>query len=73
MMSEADVQRAIRWTCSHCQRDSYFVTSLSIEAISSSTCVKCGHTQAVITLNIEAPRDAVIHDRITRRVLQDRP
>jgi len=52
--------------CSHCQRETYFDTTVALETISNSTCAQCGNTGAVITLNIEAPRDAVIQDRVPR-------
>lgn len=60
------MQRAIKCTCSHCQRESYFDASASIplEAISGSTCTRCGKTGAVITLNVDLPVDAVLQDRV---------
>jgi hypothetical protein len=60
------MRHAIKCTCSHCQRETYFDASLGLEAISGSTCARCGHTGAVITLNIEPPGDAMIQDQIPR-------
>jgi hypothetical protein len=60
------MRRTIKCTCSHCQRETYFDASLGLEAISGSTCARCGNTGAVITLNSDPPGDAVIQDRIPR-------
>ncbi|NLG77652.1 MAG: hypothetical protein GX535_15585 [Xanthomonadaceae bacterium] len=60
------MRHAIKCMCSHCQRETYFDTTVALETISNSTCAQCGNTGAVITLNIEAPRDAVIQDRVPR-------
>jgi hypothetical protein len=57
--------RAIKSMCSHCQREIYFgPNAVSIEALSALHCPACGHTGAVLTLNIEAPSDVAILDRL---------
>ena len=60
------MRQTIKCMCSHCQRETYFDTTVALETISNSACAQCGNTGAVITLNIEAPRDAVIQDRVPR-------
>jgi hypothetical protein len=62
------MQRAIKRTCSHCQRDTYFSVSVGIrlEAISTSTCTRCGRSGAVIMLNVAAPEGAVVQDCLAR-------
>ena len=68
MMTTERIRRAIRCTCSYCRRDTYFNAAVEIrlEAISGSTCAKCGRSGAAITLDIEPPDDAVIQDRVPR-------
>jgi hypothetical protein len=60
------MRRAIKCTCGHCQRETYFdaAVGIQLEAISRRTCESCGRSGAVITLNIEPPDDAVIQDRL---------
>jgi hypothetical protein len=62
------MRRAIKCTCSHCQRESYFDASAAIplEAISNSTCTRCGKSGAVIMLNVDVPEDVELQDRIPR-------
>lgn len=59
---------AIKRTCSHCQRETYFDAAFAVrlEAISTSSCVRCGRSGALITLNIELPKGAVALDRLPR-------
>jgi hypothetical protein len=61
--------RAIKSTCSHCQREIYFDphVGVSFDALSSLTCSECGQCGAVLTLNIEAPPDVAILDRLPAR------
>jgi hypothetical protein len=61
--------RAIKSTCSHCQREIYFDPCViaSFDALSVVTCRECGHIGAVLTLNIEAPPDVAILDRLPGR------
>lgn len=59
-------RRAIKCMCSHCQHEAYYETSVALEAISNSRCAKCGNTGAVITLDIEPPRDIPIRDRVSQ-------
>lgn len=59
------MRRAIKCTCSHCLCETYFAATISaLAALSSSTCARCGKTGILITMNIEAPKDAVLLDRI---------
>jgi hypothetical protein len=60
--------RAIKSTCSHCQREIYFdpTVGVSFDALSALECSECGQSGAVLTLNIEAPPDAPILDRLPR-------
>lgn len=62
------MRHAIKRTCSHCQRETYFDAAFAVrlEAISTSTCPRCGQTGALITLNTELPKGAVVQDRIPR-------
>jgi hypothetical protein len=62
------MRRAIKCMCGHCQRETYFEASVALEAISNSTCTRCGNTGAVITLNIEPPVGVAIQDRVPRGV-----
>lgn len=51
--------RAIRCTCSHCQRDVYFdPTAASLDSLSTLPCRECGKRGMVITLNADQPPDA---------------
>jgi hypothetical protein len=63
------MQRAIKYTCSHCRHETYFdpFARLSLHAISESTCTHCGGIGAVITLDIEPPREAAVLDRLPRK------
>jgi hypothetical protein len=60
---------AIKCTCSHCQREIYFDPSvgISFDALSALECPECGQSGAVLTLNIEAPPDVAILDRLPGR------
>lgn len=60
------MQRAIRCTCAHCQRETYFDASVGLEALSTRICPSCGNTGMVITLDIEPPENAVVQDQIPR-------
>jgi hypothetical protein len=62
------MQGAIKRTCSHCQRETYFAASVGIrlEAISTSACTRCGRSGAVIVLNVAAPEGAVIQECLLR-------
>jgi hypothetical protein len=61
--------RAIKCTCSNCQREIYFDPSVgvSFDALSAIPCSACGHSGAVLTLDIEAPTDATVFDQLPRR------
>jgi DNA-directed RNA polymerase subunit RPC12/RpoP len=62
------MERAIRYTCSHCQREIYLnpTVDISIDALSALACNECGERGAVLTLDIDAPPDAPILDRLPR-------
>jgi hypothetical protein len=50
---------AIKCTCSHCLRETYFSATVNALAeLSTKPCERCGKTGAVITLNVDAPNDA---------------
>ena len=61
---------AIRWTCGHCQEEFYInpdsVDMTAVLALNDAPCPTCGRTGAVITLNVDAPSDAPILDRLLR-------
>jgi hypothetical protein len=61
--------RAIKSMCSYCQREIYFDpnVAVSIEALSALVCPECGQAGAVLILNIEAPPDVAILDRLPGR------
>jgi hypothetical protein len=61
--------RAIKRTCSHCQREIYFDprVGVSFDALSSLSCSECGHSGAVLMLDVEAPPNVVILDRLPGR------
>jgi hypothetical protein len=61
--------RAIKSTCSHCQREIYFDPSVgvSFDALSMIPCSACGQIGAVLALDIEAPTDATVFDQLPRR------
>jgi DNA-directed RNA polymerase subunit RPC12/RpoP len=60
--------RAIKYTCSHCQREIYLspTVGISLDALSALACNGCGERGAVLTLDIDAPPDAPILDRLPR-------
>jgi hypothetical protein len=53
--------RAIKSTCSHCQREIYFdpCVGVSFDALSAIPCSACGQSGAVL-MYIDVPRDAAI-------------
>jgi hypothetical protein len=61
--------RAIKSTCSHCEREMYFDPRLgvSLDALSSLSCSECGHSGAVLMLYVDAPTDATVFDQLPRR------
>ena len=61
--------RAIKSTCSHCQREIYFdpCVGVSFDALSAIPCSACGQSGAVLTLDIDAPTDATVFDQLPRR------
>lgn len=65
-MKSTSAQRAIKCTCSHCRRETYFSPSSGarLHVISTSTCSRCGHTGVVFTLDAVLPEDAVIQDTV---------
>ena len=58
--------RAIRYTCSHCQRELFFDPNVgvSLESLSSLRCSECGESGAFLTLNVEPPADAKLLDSL---------
>jgi len=60
--------RAIKFTCSHCQREIYFdpTVGVSLNTLSALECPECGQSGSVLTLDIEAPPDATVLDRLPR-------
>jgi DNA-directed RNA polymerase subunit RPC12/RpoP len=58
--------RAIRYTCSHCEREIYFDprVGLSFDALSALSCPECGQSGAVLTLDVEVPPDTPILERV---------
>jgi len=54
--------RAIKCTCGNCQREIYVDprVGISFDAISSLPCTECGHSGAVLMLDVEAPPDVTI-------------
>ena len=54
------MSRAIKYTCSHCQRAIYFDQYVSRAALSSLECRDCGRNVAVLALDIDVPPDTTI-------------
>lgn len=69
------MRHAIKCTCSHCQRETYFTAAIAsrLDAISNTACQRCGRKGVVFTLNAAAPYDAVILDRIPDVDMPDMP
>jgi hypothetical protein len=56
------MRRAIKYTCSHCQRETYFDSRarISFHDLFALECHECGESGAIFTLNVEAPPDMPI-------------
>ena len=62
------MQRAIKSTCSHCQREIYFDPCViaSFDALSELDAASAG-TSARFSVNMEAPPDVVVLDQLPHR------
>ena len=59
--------RAIKSTCSRCEREIYFdpCVGVSFDALSAIPCSECGQSGAVLMLYIDAPPDVAILARLS--------
>ena len=61
--------RAIRCTCTHCQRDIFFdPTAASLESLTTLLCRECGGRGMVITVNAEPPPGAELLDSVESQI-----